>query len=408
MITAMRVSVFGVAAVLVLLAAGTAAGDTYVVQPDGFGDYPTIQAAVDAAAHGDIIELADGTFTGDGNRDIVVPAIYLRIRGQSANYMNCIIDCQGSAQEEHRGFHLTGDVAIGDVMLKDIAIINGYTTDGGAGIWVEDAEPEISYCAIAYCTVAGSMQRGGGIYFSDGGAPSLYFCLIVNNTADYGGGVAIYNSGGICFGCDIDDNIATDIGGGMYIQGTGIVRVDCSGVSSNEAARGGGVRMVGSDVRISDCSISRNDATVHSGGVWLQGGTLSKCTMAENSAPTGGGIYCLDGSGSIYHSIVAFSEAGHGVGADAPGNVPYLECCDVYGNAAGEYDSVVGDMTGTFHNFSLDPELCGIDIADYRLFDTSPCLASNSPCGERVGCSDQGCDSPVEKMSWGRLKGMWR
>src|SRR5512140_630920 len=36
---------------------------TIVVRPDGSGDYPTIQAAVDAAApSGDVIQLASGTF----------------------------------------------------------------------------------------------------------------------------------------------------------------------------------------------------------------------------------------------------------------------------------------------------------------------------------------------------------
>jgi hypothetical protein len=43
----------------------------YVVHPYGTGDYPTIQATVTAADDGDIIELTDGTFTGDGNRDVV-------------------------------------------------------------------------------------------------------------------------------------------------------------------------------------------------------------------------------------------------------------------------------------------------------------------------------------------------
>src|SRR5690606_37310840 len=38
----------------------------YVVQPDGAGDFLTIQAAVDAAVDGDAIELANGTLRGPG------------------------------------------------------------------------------------------------------------------------------------------------------------------------------------------------------------------------------------------------------------------------------------------------------------------------------------------------------
>jgi hypothetical protein len=35
---------------------------TYLVTPDGTGDYPTIQLAVDAVVDGDIIELTPRTF----------------------------------------------------------------------------------------------------------------------------------------------------------------------------------------------------------------------------------------------------------------------------------------------------------------------------------------------------------
>ena len=167
--------------------------------------------------------------------------------------------------------------------------------------------------------------------------------------------------------------------------------------------------MLGAGTSFFNNNISRNEATGgHSGGVWLQGGVLSTCTIVENSATEGGGgVHCEAGSGSIYRSIIAFTEGGYGVGATT-GNAPTLICCDVFGNAGGNYDAVVGDQTGSNDNFSADPEFCDIDFADYQLFDTSPCLATNSPCEQLVGWFDQGCDSPVEEMSWGRVKGLWR
>jgi hypothetical protein len=58
----------GLLAVVLLPAAGAT---TYVVHPDGTGDSPTIQAAIDASSDGDVVELTNGTFTGDGNRDLV-------------------------------------------------------------------------------------------------------------------------------------------------------------------------------------------------------------------------------------------------------------------------------------------------------------------------------------------------
>ncbi len=53
-----------------LLLAPSAGGATLLVNPNGTGDYPTIQAAIDAASSGDIIELGNGTFAGEGNNDV--------------------------------------------------------------------------------------------------------------------------------------------------------------------------------------------------------------------------------------------------------------------------------------------------------------------------------------------------
>lgn len=98
-------------AALIIGGAAQASATTYVVSPDGPGDYPTIQAAVDAVVDYDVIELADGTFTGDGNRDIEVPAKNITIRSEGGDPMSCIVDCQGSARAEHRGFHFTRPAA---------------------------------------------------------------------------------------------------------------------------------------------------------------------------------------------------------------------------------------------------------------------------------------------------------
>ncbi len=72
---------------------------TYLVTPDGTGDYPTIQLAVDAVVDGDIIELTPGTFTGDGNRDVDYLGRAITIRSQSGDPAGCVIDCEGTASD---------------------------------------------------------------------------------------------------------------------------------------------------------------------------------------------------------------------------------------------------------------------------------------------------------------------
>ena len=54
---------------LIGLLAFSASGETYVVRPNGTGDFPNIQAAVNAAVDGDVIALTDGVFRGSGNRE---------------------------------------------------------------------------------------------------------------------------------------------------------------------------------------------------------------------------------------------------------------------------------------------------------------------------------------------------
>ena len=109
-------------AVLIVL---PALATTYLVHPDGTGDFPTIQAAINAAANGDTVALADGVFTGDGNRDMDYMGETLTIRSQSGDPEFCIIDCQGSAEQPHRAFYLNLMVGAGAV-LADVTITSGY------------------------------------------------------------------------------------------------------------------------------------------------------------------------------------------------------------------------------------------------------------------------------------------
>jgi hypothetical protein len=76
---------------------------------------PTIQAGINAAAlFGDEVVVADGTYTGAGNRDISLTK-NITVRSASRNPANCIIDCQTSG----RGF-LVSTVANGRLGTRTI------------------------------------------------------------------------------------------------------------------------------------------------------------------------------------------------------------------------------------------------------------------------------------------------
>jgi len=96
--------------VLLLCPPRPAAATVWTIHPDGTGDAPTIQAAIDSAAdNGDIIELSDGVYTGSGNRDLTGYEKWFVVRSQSGDPSACIIDVEGNSTEHHWGFTFSGD-----------------------------------------------------------------------------------------------------------------------------------------------------------------------------------------------------------------------------------------------------------------------------------------------------------
>ena len=100
----------------------------YLVKPDGTGDYPTIQAAIDAATAGDTILLADGVFKGPGNRNLDLKGKAITVRSRSGYPGDVTIDAEGVQWIPQRGFDFkTGEGP--DSVVRDITITGGSTDD---------------------------------------------------------------------------------------------------------------------------------------------------------------------------------------------------------------------------------------------------------------------------------------
>jgi len=94
------VSAYIVYALLIFIpTVGQVRAATIELRADGTGEYPTIQAAIDAAAAGDEIVLARGVYTGPGNRNLNFEAKAVTLRSRNPENDNCmmetIIDAQG-------------------------------------------------------------------------------------------------------------------------------------------------------------------------------------------------------------------------------------------------------------------------------------------------------------------------
>jgi hypothetical protein len=170
---------------------------TYNVCPDGTGDFQTIQEAINAAQDGDVIELCDGVYAGDGNRDVEFLGKAITVRSQSGDPQNCVVDC-GSLG---RGFRFIAGEGPGSV-LEAITIVGGLARGMGPGMEddvVKDGKAKDSAGAGIYCwgsspTIQGcvlwnnSSQTGGALYCYDA-SPTVNRCTFYGNSGPEGAGV---------------------------------------------------------------------------------------------------------------------------------------------------------------------------------------------------------------------------
>jgi hypothetical protein len=213
------------------------------------GDASTIQAGVDLAAGGDTVLLADGTWSGPGNRGVTV-AKAVTIRSASADPADCIVDCEGAG----RGFLFEGFSSA--ARLEAITITNGTASYGG-GLAFTGVSPEIVDCRIIENTATGT-GGGGGVATDAGSSPRLVRCTISGNVSSGSGGGGIWNQGGspVFINCVVSGNSTFGVGlvgGGMYTQNGGIPLLANCAFVGNSAYDGSGIY----------CSFSSNPTIVN-------------------------------------------------------------------------------------------------------------------------------------------------
>ncbi len=291
--------------------------------------YDAIQQAIDAATNGDEVIILPGTYTGDGNRDIDFKGKPVTIKSKNGPE-SCIIDCQGTAQDPHRGFVLTSEEGP-DSIIEGLTITNG---------WVPDT------------FIDAFNKSGGAIACRFTSSPTIRDCIISGNQAGNGGG--IYGSAGLIENCIISDNEVSGSGGGMHscrgkIANCQILRntagfsggggVACRAVISNcriisnTALYGGG--LASCDTEIEYCDIFNNLAIKDGGGLNLCTGRISNCKISNNTAlRNGGGLSTC--YGMIQGCQISGNRAGNRGGGIFRRGLPLnLLDCEIIGNVAG-------------------------------------------------------------------------
>lgn len=270
----------------------------------------TIQKGLDLATDGMRVVVADGIYSGDGNRnlDFKGKSVHLLSAGGASS---CIIDCghNGRAFYFHSG---EGN----DTIVEGFTIRNGSVREGG-GIGCFDSSPKIAYSVIEN----NSADYGAGIYVK-GSSPIIENCAIENNSAEnYGGGICARNnsnpivrnclisgnragwgagiyseSSGLCLtGGLLMNNIAESAGGGIGCWNDSSCVIKSVDIVANRADYGGGIYSYLSSISVADCHIADNEGTVEGGGLFFysdENSFLSNSVVENNSSLSGAGIHC--------------------------------------------------------------------------------------------------------------------
>ncbi len=176
-------------------------------------DFNNIQAAIDDANDGDTVLVADGTYTGPGNRDIGIGDKSITVRSENGP-TNCIIDCNGGPGESHRAFEFHSGLGSGSV-IAGFTITRGFTDWIGGGMVLFDSSAKVINCIFR----DNYASYGGGGLAIGGGSWQVVNCTFQNNTAGYAGG-AVYSwiYGALLRNCIVWDNEPNDDPGvyGLY------------------------------------------------------------------------------------------------------------------------------------------------------------------------------------------------
>jgi uncharacterized repeat protein (TIGR01451 family) len=284
------------------------ADSPHYVAPDCTGVpapcHTSVQEAVDAAAPGDEILVAGGTYTDIHQRDTITQVVYIS---------------------------------------KTVTIRGGYNADFSA--WDPDT----------YSTTLDAQGQGRVLYIIGSISPTIEGLRITGgNTAYYGGGVYVITATATIRDNLIISNTADSRGGGLYIVVSSAAKLISNTFRANatgEVGYGGGLCVVASDATLNSNTFISN--TAHGGGgleLVYSAATLHGNTISYNVADYDGGLALVESNATLVNNVVADNRA------------------DSQGSGLGIYGSSLALLHTTIaHNTGGDGDgVCVTSYADWR------------------------------------------
>ena len=302
-------------------------GDVYVPS-----QYPTIQSGIDHSWDGGTVWVADGTYTGDGNRDIDFKGKAVTVRSENGPD-NCTIDCQATAADPHRAFYFRNGEELTSV-LQGFAITNAHAPDDdefyelGGAIFCMSSSPTLMDCVLSN----NAAKYGGGIYNGSGSNPTITDCRFIGNGDFDGAGIYNSDSSPTVTGCTFTGN------SGRY--GCGVKNswgnprfVDCRFEGNSSIYAGAGMTNIASSPTLVGCTFVANTARYGTAMVnWSDSAPLLvNCGFFGNTAEDGqgGGMYndqCYPTLVNCLFSGNSASEAGGGISCHTNSDVTLVNC----------------------------------------------------------------------------------
>lgn len=248
-------------------------------------DYPTIQLGIDAAANGDTVLVAPGTYVE--NIDFMGKAVTVRSSG--GKWITVINGNKSRSVVTFNSFEGSGSV------------LDGFTLTNGKGTFCSYGPGYNGYF-------------GGGIICS-GSSPVIINNNITKNTVDWGGGIFCNNSSPTIYNNTISGNKA-DFGGGIQTWDYSFPAITSNNINGNLAKCGGGISCGSSSCPIiKNNNITGNTVDSWGGGIFINYSSpiIANNTLAENMADAGGSIYCHNYSSPvILNNLITKNVAVHG------------------------------------------------------------------------------------------------
>ncbi len=352
---------FGAVALALLCTAATGVAQVIRVP----ANHATIQAALNAAPAGALIEVSAGTYAENliwPGRDIDLVAV--------DGPANTTIDAGRRGRVVQFGRGLTratriegftlvrGDDRMGAGIYTEssVTIVRNVIrqcvgrdpiANEGAGIYVASGSPMIRDNTIVGCELRNGTCRGAGIFVETGAAPVIRANTIAGNQvvgaqSAFGGGIF----------CDVAGTPSPTLYSNL-IQGNSLFGV--------AVARGGAIAVAGGRVTIVGNTIAQNAAgsgtAAYGGGIALDGTPTG--TTVVNNILTGNSVLAISGNGGGIHCASAAAAL----------TIDY-NC--VWNNVGLDY---FGCAPGA-NDISVDPRYRGTN--DLRLSGTSPCIDRGS------------------------------